>query len=424
MSSKNNTYYYIIRKLSEYLIALCMILDCRSIWLNEYEKIGRNRNILVLLLAVAMLLYLFSLRSVRKSAARKAIIYTALFVVYSLFFLLLRTYNTQALLRTVLAFMFIIFIMKLAPDISYILSILRKYINLITIIALVSIVIWLLGPVLGILHTNCSFVETWNWTAEPQTVHGYFGIHYEIPLQVFKFAGHSIYKNTSFFVEAPMASFAFSIGLLSEVFFFENRRVFNVLILLLGILSTGSTTGLIVSVASIFYMLLVSKFHDKFIQILKFIIVPVLVIAGIILVVNRMKLKFDISYTNSGMVRLDDIIAGIKCWEKNPFLGYGYGNNDVIIPYMSSFRSYNKGLSNSLIQLLVNGGVYYVSLFVGFVIVGLRNLIKNKYYKELLSFLIYLAIYIFTIVTYQYISAFVFAMYANYLRTDHSKKQV
>ena len=135
-----------------------------------------------------------------------------------------------------------------------------------------------------------------------------------------------MYRNTSIFYEAPKYSLILCIALFYEMFFRENCKKNNIIILIMTILTTFSL------VVIKLMMKLEGFFKSKILMVICLIIL-VFTIGRFIN--NMLEIK---SSTTSYSDRIDDYVAGYKAWMENPLIGNGYGNNEVIKKYMSSFR--------------------------------------------------------------------------------------
>jgi O-antigen ligase len=70
------------------------------------------------------------------------------------------------------------------------------------------------------------------------------------------------------------------------------------------------------------------------------------------------------SNTSSLDIRIDDYKAAIQSFKNDVIFGNGYGNEEEIKKYMSDFREYNDGLSNSIAVILAQGGIYFSMIYI------------------------------------------------------------
>lgn len=394
--------------LIEYILAICIIFNCRSIWLSEYNKASIYSNVLQLITVFCLLGCILLKKKKSKINFSKGIFFAALFFSYIMVLFLLHSYNRSGLLKNTIVCTIIVFYYICCQSDVKVPTIIIKYINIMFWIGLISCLIWILGSIFNIIPLTSELQTTWTWTGEPKTVKGYFGIQYEVQHLNIPVINQYVARNTSFFTEGPMAAFNFSMALLFESILHGNKRKYIIAILILANSSTLSTMGLLVTLFCIFYLFTNSKYKHMGIKLLKYFCLPIVIIVIIIISKNLIASKFDMAVTYSGNVRLDDFAAGYKCWKKSPIFGYGYENNEVLIPFMSAFRLYNTGLSNSITQILINGGIYLLLPYVITLIIGLYKIINNKDTQMLIFTLAFFALFIITLVSYQWIVVITF----------------
>ena len=78
---------------------------------------------------------------------------------------------------------------------------------------------------------------------------------------------------------------------------------------------------------------------------------------------------------------------------------------------MSPFRKTNDGFSNSIMLVLVYGGVYLLVPYLYAGITTIRNCIKKKDSKLLVFFLLYLFMLTFTIGPFQALTVYMFVSF-------------
>lgn len=267
----------------------------------------------------------------------------------------------------------------------------RAYVNVVTVVASISLVIWLLGPVVGVLHTNCSIENSWTGNDFTVSSSGYFGLEY-LTQRVNLGNGLLVWRNTSFFTEAPMYSLVLSVAVIFEIFFSKKPRVPVLALLSAAILTTMSTAGIVATLFAWLYWVLnnASNRSKEFRTIVSLAFV-LLVLAVAIVTQQLIDAKFN---TSSGSIRLDDLQAGFKAWSRNFIVGNGFSATDIVQSYMSGFRSYNIGFSNTLFDILAKGGIVY---FLAFLIPALGFL--NGFPRERIGFLVFLFVWVVTIST-------------------------
>ena len=282
------------------------------------------------------------------------------------------------------------------------LDIIFNYLSLmIAFLALSSSILWFLGPFLGVLKPNCSFLNTWTAGGESdETVLGYFGLLYDIQWSGFgSFLG---YRNISIFGEGPAFAFYLIVALLLELFYFESPKKWRVFSYLIALFSSFSTTGWILALGILLYKLYLKSYSSKKVRILIIFICACLFIAafGVALLLFSGKAS-----TSSGNIHIDDFKAAFDAWLSSPLWGYGIGNNDAIIPFMSTFRLNNTGFSNYFSLWMVP--------FFGFYHAGRR--------MKIFGLFLFLVVF-FSNVTYFAFAAF-FLAYGVSLLIDYQRGQ-
>ena len=245
-----------------------------------------------------------------------------------------------------------------------------SFVNVVAFLAATSVILWLLGPIGHLIESNCSIEYRWYAIVKNEfpEIPGYFYLLFQSQhLNIDGFG--ELWRNTGIYPESPMYTYALVTASCFELYLVEKPRILIVAFLACCILSTVSTTGIILLVVMLlFYVAL--KLSGKQL----FIVVP-LVIIGIAITAYAAHGKL---VNWSGMVHLDDFSACIQAWLNDPLFGNGFDWEISIQSYMSDFRLWNPGLSNSLGFTLAAGGVLFLALhivaFAGFFIRGSSRL--------------------------------------------------
>lgn len=279
------------------------------------------------------------------------------------------------------------------------------FITIIILLATISLLLWVLGPIGNFINTNSTIPNTWNGTGEISGYfYGWFNLLYKTQHQYISFLNISIWRNTSIFGEAPAYSLVLNIALASELFLLHHdnksrKRRVRVFILVAACISTLSTGGIIVSISC---LLLHYSFRpaisDNY-KIARTALILVLVITT--LTVGALLLDSKLSST-SGSIHLDDYIAGFKAWLISPIWGTGLGSNKILVSQMSSFRIDNGGMSNTIAYVLASGGVIYFYIWfrplIAFVFSRDSNLISFGIISIVLFCSYYFANYIIGVI--------------------------
>lgn len=164
-------------------------------------------------------------------------------------------------------------------------------------------------------------------------------------------------------------------------------------------------------------------FYSKNKLIIKYrnILLPVLGIIFIlvIFVLFNQKLNYD---TGSSSIRSDDYKVGYQAFKDHPILGLGLANNMLLVQnYMENWRSYNTGLSSSVVELFSFGGLYLGFPYIFSFIRGIFLSIKNRNKEKLFFVLMTLYLFILTIFTFKFITIFLLVWFG--LSSSHRYKK-
>lgn len=246
-------------------------------------------------------------------------------------------------------------------------NLLIKISNIMVLLSLISIVMWTLASVLGVLHSN-NFVSI-HWGID-RYIKNYYYIYFET--QLTNIGSFPIYRNSGIFTEGPMYTLNLTLALIIELFIRNKVKLKNIIILFITILTTLTTTGMVMTVVIFLAKYLISsKGREKKKLSFKPFILPIVGILAIIIIQILLNSKSD---SASYSIRLDDFVAAFKAWKENFIFGGGYNQDDPIVKYMSSFRSYNTGFSNSIMIVLAQGGIY---LFIVYLIPFFLSIIQS-----------------------------------------------
>ena len=236
----------------------------------------------------------------------------------------------------------------------------RAFSDLIICIAVISLIFWLFGSILGVMPGRT--MVRYYWAEHWNKSYTYFRIYFENPLQYTKMLGKTIPRNTGVFMEAPGYNVMIAYTLAIECAFNNYRNKWRIGILFITILTSLSTKGLIFILEIIFLRALFNDNSKSSIKKLAFALsLPLLIIAE--LVVGN-KLLSDKSDTNSWAVRMDDLGASLRTWVEHPFFGAGYNNDAEIVRHFHYHLRTNDGLSMGLAVLLALGGIFLVAFYL------------------------------------------------------------
>lgn len=384
----------------QYIFVISLILECRSVW-TRLIPIENWFNILLYICIFFSTIMCFCMTKTSRKKVRnlfgRILIISALGGIYFFF----TPMGKIGFLKFFLAVMICLIHYSLCTK-DYGKELLKKYSDIIYIIAIISLICWLLVSVFNVFHANKIVYYSWSGTGEPVAIRSFYGIYYETQF----IRELSLIRNTSIFTEASMCSFHFSISLLIFLFVMPKTSKRKAIIITLAIFSTISSTGIILAISAWFLkFMLDTKVKEKsFGHLFKFLILPVLVCISAIFILNMLESKME---TYSGEVRLSHLQGSFKAWLSSPFFGVGFGNSQAILYYSGQV-----GNSNSIMQLLAYGGIIFVLPYIFSVFSGIINALKTKNYGIICFIILFLVMFSFTFVTYQYLCVIMFIIFS------------
>lgn len=344
----------------QYLLAFLLLINSSSIYSTEYDSIMP----IILKSLMYLVLFCFSTYSIYKLATNGILHYSSfyLFLFLVLYLLIIVIDNTlrnyipkQFFLQffiTILS-IFYFYYLKLFDPKAHILNILQ---NEITILAYISLAIWILGPCLNFISPNGTTIINWGGIREIPT---FFDIYGES--QQMNIFGLTFFRNTSIFAESPMYAFVISISLSIRIFIRKIPFHRNIVLLII-LLSTGSFTGIIIC-----FFMIMSSFYLKIKGKLSLLIVGAIGSMTFLAFIFRMIMLKRTINGDSLNIRINDYYAGFISWLQHPILGNGINNYSSITKYMDPSRvlyNGNNGFSNGLMEIMAYGGIYLLLFYI------------------------------------------------------------
>lgn len=387
----------------QYAFILCIILNFRSIWLHTDSLSGISRMV-KLLMGLSVVGGVIARKSFSSRKMIRCLAVMACVALYGCVWYIadaLKSSSIITILIQILAIVAYCFLVEDSVD-----DTMRKYSNIVLVIAAVSLFFWVFGSLLGRIQSTGSLYTTWTGNDSLKKATSYFGIYYETQsVTFFGLTVNKIVRNTAIFTEAPMASMIFGIAFLDEMLMRDKLNWKRCIILAAAVISTISTTGVTVLIIAIGLRYVFSKSRTKGRLSLKFILLPAAFVVALVALNFLLEQKMG---TSSGSTRLDDFVAGYKAWMDAPFFGNGYGNSESYQRYMSAFRSNNTGFSNSPMQVLAYGGIYLFLPYCLAAVSGLVRLVKRKQWHRMAFYLVFLYAFIITICPFQMLTFYLF----------------
>ena len=382
----------------QYILAFLIILETRSV----YSRCIVGHIDEIIIGGIILTIILIILVNINYKFKTKSLFFLLFYYLYMFMFLIINVNEHKV--NFVITFMILfplVFLMFNLYDIKEIKKFFKAYVNIMLIISIISLFFYIFGSLTGIVPTNVTQEINWGGV---KIISGYFGLHFNAQTTVI--FGSTILRNTSIFVEGPM--FALHLLFAMALSLFMNKKLINKYSIIFGfsILSSLSITAILFYMFLLFYKY---TFYNK--SKTKIILLPILFFIFLIIGTTCFN---DKQSTNSYNIRNDDYTASFRVFNDYPIFGSGFANNNIVIKYMSKFRLYNTGLSNSFVVLLVQGGLYLVIFYLLPVILNSLNLIKSKNKNLFLIEIMLLQLYLFFMNAYQYTSLMIIFLAFDY----------
>ena len=406
----------------EYLVAIFIVLECRSVYVYSVEKefyIMQILGVVTFSLLLANLLF--------KRIKIKDIILDYKFIlgltIYNIIYIIALKMETKEIIRYLYIFeaMFLLLYVYYKENSENVKIILRKIVNVVMIISLISLFFYIFGTMLNLIHTTGIFRMTWGDFGKREYAIGtYFGIHFNV--QVLNVFGIGIYRNTGIFTEGPMFALNIVIALALQLFILKEKNWIKISILVITLLTTVSTSGILGGILCFCcYLLSNTTIREKVKRSISkkrtIVICGLVVLLIAVVVVMLLKQKMQ---TASYSTRLDDYKASILAWKDNIIFGNGIFNEDSIIKYMSENRKINTGVSNSIATTLAGGGVFLSLIYIYAFCTMIENYKKYKDVGILCFFIVMIYLSITTVFQYTImminIMALTIAIYHNNIK--------
>ena len=386
-----------IENILDLLFAFILVYFTRSMWSTIPSIHTVNMFLYALMVVVTVARILISGRKIKWSIIGGIVIIT----LYLLLFTLIRPINLEDYLRvcitTCLTILYISLPSRAGRNGQ---NVLFAYEKIILLFTLLSLFFWLMGSITGIVKPSGIVETSWSGSDILKKVDTYYYLYFT-PQVGNLFSLKGVVRNSSIFVEAPVASYHLCLALMVELFINKKKNKLSILVLIAGIITSVSMTGYAIAVLAISFYVFFSKEDHSILRAIKVIILPIAILIVGIVLYNILQQRVG---TGSGNTRIDDIVAGFKAWKDNILFGNGYGNAESYIKYMSNFRYFNKGFSNSIMQILAYGGIYlFIPYVIGFV-VGLYRSLKQK--DTFFFFILFYGMLVITVLEFQPLTIF------------------
>lgn len=334
----------------EYLLLFFMVICITSIWLRQapiFYYLGYLKASIPILTVGIVLAK--ALSSSNKIIISKECFSWIMFFVLCVFGGAIGSSGTASFSRAIEITVYCIcfLLLSYALDKEELSRFFMRYVNIITLIAVISLFFYFGGSILNIIPATGKVSFEWDLT---RSADSYFFLYYEPQISDNLLLG--VTKNCGIFTEATMYGF-----LLSNAYMFHRMNMKSgkhgkiISIILLGtILTTLSTTPILTVLIFETSNILTARISNRHMANLRTVFFPVIVLAAIWIATIVIGDKLS---TASYDIRFDHIVSCIKVFRENLLLGLGYGALDVLKTYFS----YQQGLSVGIPYLLAMGGI-------------------------------------------------------------------
>lgn len=391
----------------QYIFVWALILQCRSVFMST-EIIPGFRTLIFVVLACTVIFSLITKRQCRKKSIISAICIIGIITfIVGLYYFATRM-GLMDILNLLAALAFLLMYYKVYCEEKALDQILEKYVNSMVVISLVSILFFIFGSCLHVLQPTGQYFSSWT----NRNINGYGVFYFEVQqgTSLMRVLGLGDgYRNTGIFNEAPMYSFHLTLATMIQFFIRHDYDKKKLVPLIIALITSFSTTGYVMMIVMVTLNLLMKRGKTPLSVLLKIIIFPLIIYLAwdvvSLLLIDKLSDK-------SGLIRLDDMRAWIQLWKKNPIFGAGYGTDDYI-SYLASWRSGNVGTSNSVAMILGYGGIWMLMLYVVPCILCIYNAFKKRCFDSICFTVLFLLMFLITIVPFQYLTFFVFIIMSN-----------
>lgn len=246
-----------------YLFSACVIFNMNTVWMHCPQSVIVKEILLIILGSSIIVGVLLNLRN----NARKILYAIITISLISLYFVVFKYLNKQTLMSDfyyywisiIFIVLYVLFVEKSMKDTM------KKMDDVILLIAIISLLFWLFGSVMHLVHPNGSVFSYWTDADAPS----YYNLYFETQRGAFFGFDNVIIRNTAIFTEAPMSSLVFSTAFISELFLVKSKQICRHVILLIAIITTFSTSGYSVVVLAIAIIAMMKIFGSQNIKLKK-----------------------------------------------------------------------------------------------------------------------------------------------------------
>lgn len=393
--------------LVEYLLAFFIVLDCNSVYANlvnsPYNLQKMSLGLSVALIGIICWNNRLDWRKIIGLGWYPAILVAAWAIILLFFITISEGFFGSYVKYFVLFLPVSIILFKLYRYLAMDYRLFFRVSDILVILSLMSLVIWFLSAVLGVIHPNKVIQSLWGPMKE---INSFWGLQFLRPEQqeVIGFLNILLYRNIGLYPESPMFDIVLLLAFFTELFLGENRKKGRIILFFITIVSTFGTLAIILAVTGVFL-----KAYMKFRDDPRFKYFSYLMILCLFIVVAALFYYKKRYGMGSYSTHWDDLVACFKAWKTSPIFGTGFENNNIIQSFMSEFRKWNRGYTTSAGAVLAHGGFTLMGVYVvPFIQILKINNIKANMNEALFGLLLFI-VFITFIFTYRFLMLWLLA---------------
>lgn len=403
MINKNKKHFFLTKLIAmlSYLLAIIIILNCNSVYItsSNFDFIKKILTPLMLIIAITYIFCCINLNNLKVDNSLIIGIVIALYL--GIFFILNNKDNSIFSGGGIIVNFVIFFLLVWVEKDSRFPKILRAYVNIMSIVAGISIFFWIFGSYTHTISPKGSIDISWgNYRIIPNYYNVYFETQYL----------DTIIRNSAIFVEAPIAALNFLLALSISILFrdkidIQHTNIKNVILIIAGCL-TMSTAIYIGIIILFIFKLIQNNNSSKWLSFIKYTFIVVILPIAFYLISSLFSSKLD---TQSGINRMSDYHNAFAVWENYPLMGAGInaGVNEGI-NLVNGFPIGHYGFSSSFTKVLGDGGLYLILLIVLALIIAIRKSILTRNNARLCFIVILIYLFMVTIFAQNYLMYYLF----------------
>lgn len=409
-----------IRKL-QFILSFLLVLGCQSVYTKMTTFPG---DILITITLVLVLIFLIVIQSEEmKMIFNKSILkffltncmfmnsLIVLIFILNIFF----PYRNMSQIGNIKESLMILGLLIVIFDLIYMYFLLKKnnkyyfikdIINGVFVINVISLFFYILGPTLKVLSPTKIVNIFWGGA---QNIASFYNVFFVAQPGAYSLLSQG--RNTGIFAEGPMYAFVIVIAILFELFLFEDKKRYRLMIGLIALITTYSTTGLIVTALGMFFLILKNlKKETGGVNLPILAFTPIIFFFASFFIIKLLNEKINMG--NSDDIRINNFSNAVYSWGLRPLFGYGFKAEKagILTGHTSVFS-----------QIIQDGGLLFLLFYTIPFISFTKYSLKKKNFENVFFVLCYLLLIFNTVITYTTISIAILAFLTAIKLTDEGE---